>query len=401
MRLFAPFAFGYFLSYLFRTVNAVIAPDLARDLGLQPASLGLLTAAYFLAFAAFQLPLGVLLDRFGPRRVEAGLLLVAAAGALVFARAESLGSLIAGRALIGFGVSSCLMAAFKGFALWFPPQRLPLANGVQMVSGGLGALFATVPVTTALHYCDWRGVFTGLAILTLLAAISIFTWVPEPRQPPARLSFVTQLQGLGDIFSSRRFWSLAPWACASQSAYLATQGLWSGPWLRDVAGFDRSAVARTLLGISLAMIAGYFSFGALAERLARRGIRPATVAATGMSLFLLVQMLIAWAPRPPILMVWLGFGFFGTSGILNYAVLCQAFPRELTGRVNAALNLLVFLGAFTAQWAIGAIIGLWPQLAGDHYHPLGYRAAFSVIIVCQLLAAGWFGWNRLRGRERP
>lgn len=117
VRLFAPFAFGYFLSYLFRTVNAVIAPDLARDLGLQPASLGLLTAAYFLAFAAFQLPLGVLLDRFGPRRVEAGLLLVAAAGALVFARAESLGGLIAGRALIGFGVSSCLMAAFKGFAL--------------------------------------------------------------------------------------------------------------------------------------------------------------------------------------------------------------------------------------------------------------------------------------------
>ncbi|NOQ52071.1 MAG: MFS transporter, partial [Desulfuromonadaceae bacterium] len=115
IRLFLPFGLGYFVSYLFRTVNAVIAPDLVADLGLTPADLGLLTSAYFLAFAAFQLPLGLLLDRFGPRRVESALLLFAAAGALLFARAESLLGLIVGRALIGLGVSACLMAAFKSF----------------------------------------------------------------------------------------------------------------------------------------------------------------------------------------------------------------------------------------------------------------------------------------------
>ena len=158
-RVFVPFALGYFLSYLYRVVNAVIAPDLVRDVGLDANHLGLLTSAYFLTFAAFQLPLGILLDRLGPRRTEAALLLIAAAGAFVFASAESAAGLIAGRALIGLGVSACLMAAFKAFVVWFPSQRLPLVNGCQMAAGGLGALAATAPVEAALAFTDWRGVF--------------------------------------------------------------------------------------------------------------------------------------------------------------------------------------------------------------------------------------------------
>jgi MFS family permease len=163
LRIFLPFGFGYLLSYLFRTVNAVIAPDLVRDLGLDPASLGLLTSAYFLAFATLQLPVGLLLDRYGPRRVEAGLLLLAATGALMFSRAEGLGELLLARALIGAGVAACLMAAFKAFALWFSAERLALANGVQMVSGGIGALLATAPVEFALRFTDWRGVFLAVS----------------------------------------------------------------------------------------------------------------------------------------------------------------------------------------------------------------------------------------------
>ena len=156
-RVFLPFAAGYFLSYLYRTINAVLSPRLAADLHLNASDLGLLTSVYFLTFAAFQLPLGLLLDRFGPRRVEATLLLFAAAGAGLFALGADHTDLMIGRGLIGLGVSACLMASFKAFVLWFPIARLPAINGWMMAAGGLGALAATAPVELALTLTDWRG----------------------------------------------------------------------------------------------------------------------------------------------------------------------------------------------------------------------------------------------------
>ncbi|KIH77683.1 Predicted arabinose efflux permease, MFS family [Geoalkalibacter ferrihydriticus] len=397
MRVFLPFCFAYFLSYLFRTVNAVIAPDLIGDLALEPAGLGLLTAAYFFAFAAFQLPLGLLLDRFGPRRVEAALLLVAAAGALLFARAESMNELLVGRALIGLGVSACLMAAFKAFAQWLPPERLPLANGIQMVAGGLGALAATAPVAAALHVTDWRGVFTLLALLTFVAAVALFLVVPEKPREGVGETLPEQLRGLGKILRSPAFWRVAPWACTGQAAYLSIQGLWSGPWLRDVAGRGREEVAYVLLLIALTMTAGYFFFGALAERLGRRGVAPMSVAAWGMGAFMLVQALLLLQWQPLTLPLWLLFGFCGTACILPYAVLSQAFSRHLTGRANTTLNLLVFSAAFAAQWGIGAVIGLWPETAQGSYAPEGYRAGFGMILACQVLALLWYAHS---GRRR-
>src|SRR5258705_8643671 len=145
LMVFFPFAVGYFLSFFFRNVNAIISKDLAGEFALTPADLGLLTSMYLLAFAAFQLPLGVLLDRYGPRRVVAALLCSAAAGALVFALAKNLTSLSIGRALIGLGVSAGLMGAIKAFSLWFPLSRLATLNGFYLAVGGLGSLAATAP----------------------------------------------------------------------------------------------------------------------------------------------------------------------------------------------------------------------------------------------------------------
>jgi MFS family permease len=393
---FIPFALGYFLSYLFRTVNAVIAPDLVRDVGVDPASLGLLTSAYFLAFAAFQLPLGVLLDRYGARRVEAALLLFAAAGAFVFARAETLTGLMLGRALIGLGVSACLMAAFKAFTLWFPPERLPLANGIQMISGGIGALAATTPVELSLQYTDWRGVFLILSGVTIVAAVCVFLVVPEKEGTQSGETLREQLSGIRRVFTSRIFWTIAPWAVAAQAAYLSISGLWSGPWLRDIANYDRMAVANTLMGVALAMIAGYFTFGALAERLARRSIQPMTVAVAGMLMFIFIQCMLVLQWTPLTLPLWLLFGFFGTSCILPYAVLSMSFPRNLSGRANTGLNLLVFVAAFAAQWVIGLIIDFWPQTASGGYNPSGYSAGFGLIMALQLTAASWYFFSTRR-----
>ncbi len=390
LRVFVPFAAGYFLSYLYRVVNAVIAPDLVAETALDAAALGLLTSVYFLAFGLFQLPLGLLLDRFGPRRTESTLLLLAAMGALVFAASGSLLGLTLGRALIGLGVSACLMAAFKAFVLWFPKERLPLVNGLQMAAGGLGALAGTAPVEAALAFTTWRGVFVLLASCTLAVAVVIFLTVPERAGDQARGRFGEQLRGVGEVFSSPVFWRIAPWTVASQATFLSVQTLWTGPWLRDVAGLERGVVANVLALIAVAMILGFVVMGALAERLSRLGVPPMRVATFGMTAFMVLLTLIILEWREAAVIVWMLFGFFGTTSILSYAVLSQSFPPQLAGRVITGLNLMVFLSAFGAQWAIGALIDLWPRAVTGGYAPRGYQAALAMMLGLQLAGMIWF-----------
>lgn len=401
LRLFLPFALGYFLSYLFRVVNAVIAPDLTSELGLSPADLGLLTSAYFLTFALFQLPLGVLLDRMGPRRIEGFLLLFAAVGALVFAMSDTTMGLVIGRGLIGFGVSACLMAAFKAFVDWLPAERLPLANGVQMAAGGLGALSATAPVQALLEVTDWRGLFLLLAGLSLVVAAIVWFVVPDRPETHPKSSLQGQMRGVVEVFTSPVFWRIAPLAVLSQASFLSIQSLWAGPWLRDVALMDRSEAANVLFMIAAAMVTGFLTWGAVTERLNRRGVRTASVAASGMSVFIGVQIGLIFLPPVWAFPLWLLFGFMGTTGILSYAALSQAFPKALAGRVNTAINLLVFVVAFVAQWGMGGVIGLWPERPGGGYEVSAYQASFGMMIALQLLCAAWYWFSPRAEREMP
>lgn len=393
-RVFIPFALGYFLSFLTRVVNAVIAPDLVRELNLSAADLGFLTSVYFLAFAAFQLPLGVALDRFGPRRTAALLLLVAALGAILFATAHGTTMLTVGRALMGLGVSGCLMAPFTAYRRWFPVERLPLVNGWQMAAGGLGALTGTVPIEALLRFTDWRGVFVVFAVAIVAGAAIIYVVVPRRGVEGADASLTVQIKGFVNVFQSPLFRRVAPLTMASQGTFLGIQSLWSGPWLRDVAGLDRLGVANTLLLIALAMIGGFLATGMIAERLGRYGIKTITVALVGILAFQILQLALVLQWTTFTTPLWILFGFLGTSNVLCYTALSQIFPAQIAGRVNSGLNLLVFLAAFAVQWGIGAVIGLWPTTANGGYAPAGYRAAFGVVLAVQALALAWFGLYR-------
>lgn len=398
LRVFLPFAFGYALSYLFRVVNAVIADDLILELGLTAEDLGLLTGAYFLTFAACQIPLGVALDRFGARRVEAFLLVFAAFGAAVFALGGTLFELALGRALIGMGVSACLMAAFKAYITWFPRERLPMINGLQMAAGGLGAVMATAPVESLLTFTDWRHLFAMLATLTVLASALVLFVVPEPETRHRGLATGSIASGFRTIYSSRLFWRVAAPTVFSQASFLAVQGLWAGPWLRDVGGLSPSDTALALTLIACAMIAGFSGLGWLATHASRWGWTPFHIAFGGMVGFVLVQTCIVLEWVPSIYLLWMFFGFFGTAGILPYAALSQRFPHEIAGRLNTGLNVLVFVAAFCAQWGIGAVIDMWPRDAGGMYAPAGYRAAFTLMLGLQVgtlmgAALHWYRGN--------
>lgn len=395
---FLPFAAGYFLSYLYRTVNGVIADSLMQELGLGPAGLGVLTSAYFVAFASIQIPLGVLLDRFGPRRVEAGLLLIAALGAMVFAAGHDTPTLAAGRALIGLGVSSCLMAAVTANVLWWPAARLPLANGCLMAFGGLGVVAATTPVAALLPVLGWRGLFVSLAVLTAATAALLWAVVPEkPRHaPPARLSAL--LSGTLAVFSSRLFWRIVPANVLVQSSFMAYIGLWMGGWLRDVVGYDRILTATTLQNAALAMIAGFFISGGLAGKVAQWGLAPSRLASLGLALCVGLQALVLalWGldatDYTPI--VWIAYTFMATFSVLILAFLPQRFPRELAGRVNTAVNVLYFGLAFLLQAGVGLVVDDYPRTAQGTPAPEGHVVALLFLVVLQILGLIWHLWPR-------
>ena len=211
LTVFLPFASGYYMSYFFRTVNAVIQPDLRAEFDLGAGELGLMTAAYFFTFAAFQLPLGILLDRFGPVRVQSALLTTAALGAGVFAMGDTVTTLFVGRALIGLGVSGGLMASFKAIVLWFPRERLPLVNGLFMSFGGLGALSATGPVELALGITDWRGVYAVVGFVTALVAAVILMISPDKPEARSSESVAHQIKGLFEVYRDKLFWRVQVW----------------------------------------------------------------------------------------------------------------------------------------------------------------------------------------------
>lgn len=383
-----PFAAGFYLSYLFRNINALIGSYLSYDLDLGVADLGLVTAAYFLAFALAQIPIGIALDRYGPRRVQSVLLMIAAAGAALFAAGQGVVVLTLGRALIGLGVAASLTAGLKAIILWYPKERVALVNGYMVMLGALGAVTATVPAKLVLTVVDWRVLFEWLAVATAFASALVYLAVPEaPSQPSA----VSVPAGLTTIYSERRFWRLAPLAAVSVGSAWALQGLWAAPWLTDVAGVSRSALSWYLLAMAVALSAGGALLGRAANRLARHGVEPQELLAAITVIAVTAQLVLALDLPLPSLLPWCVIAAVGAATVLSYAAVAELFPKELAGRANAALNVFHLGGAFVLQYATGFILAQWPTV--DAHRPaVAYQVAFALNVGVQLAALAWFRW---------
>lgn len=382
-----PFTSAFFLQELYRVTGAVVAPYLVEDFALDARDIGFLTSVYFFTFAAMQLPAGLLLDRFGPRRVVAALLCFGILGTLVFATANGFAALAAGRALLGLAGSTCLMASFTAAALWWQRERLVLINGAILGLGSLGGLIATVPAEWLLRAVDWRWLWAGLGALTFGVILGLLRLVPE-RSTPVTHSF--GWSGYAAIFRSALFWRIAPVATLTQGGWLAYQGLWAGAWLADIAGLDRQTVATHLLLMISAAVPGYLLFGFAAERLQRVGLAARHTFIAGQLAFLAVQVLILVLPNQATWWTWTAFGLLGTAGGLGFPILTQAVPQHLAGRANSALNLMLFAGAFALQFGIGWMIGFWPHDPSGAYPEAAHWWTLLAQLVLQALAFVWF-----------
>ncbi|MCG5259585.1 MFS transporter [Cupriavidus gilardii] len=420
---FVCFAAAYVLSYGLRTINAVIAPELIADMRLSNADLGLLSSAYFLAFAAMQLPVGQWLDRRGVRRVETVLLLVAALGALVFALAGSAATLWLGRALIGAGVSACLMASYTAYRRWFPTARQSQLSVWMLVAGSGGALMTTLPVQAVLPWLGWRGVFLVMAGLLLVSALALYRGLARVERRSARLArgaerarvFVDSVDGLHDtpalpagemaggyraLLRHPAFVRVLPFGLLNQAGFMAVQTLWVGPWLVDVLGFGPDRSAQILFIFNIALLSGYLLLGWLAPRRARDPVESARLVMIGAGLTLVLQAaIIAWT-APAAWLLWPLLAMCASTLSLILSTLSLAFPAEVAGRANTTYNLLVFGGSFLIQWGLGIAIDLFREAGLPQAD--AFRAALGGLLALQLVGYLWYAlvprlWRRAAG----
>jgi predicted MFS family arabinose efflux permease len=386
---FLPFAAGYYLSFLFRTINASISPVLASDFGLGAAETGLLASAYFLVFAGAQIPIGVLLDRYGPKRVQSVLLVLAVGGASLFGNADSFAELLIGRAMIGLGVAASLMAGLKAIVVWFPRDRVAFVNGGMIMLGSLGAVTATAPTDWLLNWIGWRSLFEVLTIATLTVAALVYFAVPDYRRGSKRPATSGKPLTLRSVFSDPRFLRIAPLSATCIGSSWAMHSLWAGSWLADVEGLDRQSVINQLLIMAIGISIGALLLGTLADRLRKRGIATEVLLAAFGALFMLAELAILLRLPIPSILSWSIVSVMGAATVLSYAIIADYFPTEIAARANGALNLLHFGLAFAAQYGIGLIVSHWSPQDG-HYPLIAYQTAFGLCLALQVTAFVWF-----------
>jgi len=388
--LFLSFAFAYFFSALLRGVTATLAPNFSAELGLSASHLGLLAGAFFGGFAVTQLPLGSALDRYGPRRVMLVLLIAAVLGCVAFASAHNFAGLTAARALIGAGVSACLMAPMTAFRRRFSAVAQMRANSWMLMTGSLGMVASTVPVQWLLPIVGWRGLFWLVAAALAFAALAI-AWKVPVDLPAAPRASDQRPAGYLEIFRHPTFQRFAPLGFFSYGGMIGIQSLWAGPWLVNVAGRTPVQAAGGLFLLNVSMLLAFMSWGIVvprlyaagwtAQRLVSAGL-PIAMAALGLALFLGAE---AGAAN------WAAFCVASTVSALAQPAVGQAFPAHLAGRALSAYNLVIFAGVFVLQWGIGIAIDL---LIGAGWDTLSaYRGAFALLGCCCALSYLWFLWR--------
>lgn len=386
--MFLPFVAAYYLSFLFRTINATVAGALTAEFGLGAGDLGLLTSVYYLTFAAAQIPIGILLDRYGPGQIQSAVMVAAALGSALFAVSDNFWLLLGGRALIGLGVAASLTAGLKALVLWFPWERVPLLNGLMVMLGALGALTATLPAEALLVSVGWRGLFELLAFVSAGCALVIYLVVPEMPAAMSATSGATRVS-LKTIYADPSFWRLAPLSATCIGTAWALQGLWAAPWLSDVERLDRPELLQHLLVMAIALSLGGLLWGVAVDRLRRRDVGPRTLLGLVATVFVAAQLALIMRLPVPSYVPWIVVAAVGSGTVLSYAILAEYFPAELAGRANAALNLFHIGGAFVVQYMMGVVVQLWAPIDG-HYPEIAYQTAFACNVCLQIVAAVWF-----------
>ena len=386
---FFAFAFGYFLSCLLRAITATLSPVLTLEFELMAADLGLLAGGYFLGFASMQIPLGYLLDKFGPKKIVSSFLLIAFIGTVSFALAQSFSGLLVSRILIGVGAGACLMAPLTGYRIWFAENQQQRVNSWMLMIASLGFLSSTLPVQLLLPTLGWRWIFGGIAALILISIILMLAFIPKwNHQQDESLENPLKSGSLADVWKNKFFISVIPMGLFNYGGLMAIQTLWAGPWMIRVAGYTPLESATGLFWINITMLVSFFLWGYFLPRITNLGFSALKILTVGLPISFLVMLFI-------IILGSKAGAFYITLFILSSIFLSVvqpavglSFQSHLAGKALTSFNLLIFLGAFMMQWFIGLVIDLVKSFG--YTEIIGFKTAFSVFLFLSLTSYIFF-----------
>lgn len=402
LRLVAAVSAAYMLSHFFRAANAVIGTDLMRELALTPADLGLLTGIFFIIFAGCQLPVGILLDRYGPKRVMLSLMVMAVLGAVVFAVGRDLGTLGLGRALLGIGTSALLVGPLVLFARWFAADRFGTVAGIFVALGSAGSLLATTPLALLAEATGWRGAFFAMAGATAVMFAVLALTVrdgPDGKPAPARGETLGEaLRGVLAVARDRRTPGIFGMNLTVYAAGITILGLWGGPYLAHVHGLSKVAAGNILLAIGIANVVGYLAFGPL-DRLFGSRKRPALAGTFATIVMLAVLAAVPALPLWAVATLLVGIGFASGGFVLVVAHGRAIAPDHLVGRAVTLFNIGTMGGAALMQWLTGLVIGAVAGAGATVLPEAAFRAMFALLAASLTLAA--IGYIRVPEKSRP
>ena len=385
---FFVFAFGYFLSCLLRAITATLSPLLTSEFDLLAADLGLLAGGYFLGFACMQIPLGYLLDKFGPKKIVSSFLLIALIGTASFALAQSFSGLLISRILIGVGVSACLMAPLTGYRIWFAENQQQRANSWMLMIASLGFLSSTLPVQLLLPSFGWRWIFGGIAILILVSIFLMLVFIPKWDHQNNKDVNSENSGSLIDVWKNKFFISVIPMGLFNYGGLMAIQTLWAGPWMIRVAGYTPLESATGLFWINITMLVSFFLWGYFLPKIIKYGFSALRILKLGLPIsFIVMLVIISLGTKAG--------AFYITLFILSSIFLSVtqpavglSFPSYLAGKALTSFNLLIFLGTFIMQWIIGLVIDLVKNFGYSEI--IGFKVAFSVFLLLSFISYIFF-----------
>jgi MFS family permease len=388
--IFALCSLHLFISQLYRTTNAVLAPWLIKDLNLDTEDLGLLSAGFFYAFALTQIPISIFLDKVGAKRLMIALSFVGMAGAIMFSLAQGLGMGLAGRLLLGVGMACNLMGPLKLLMEWFPPRTFATLSGLLYAVGTLGNVVAATPLVLLVEQFGWRLSFQSIIAVHLLLTLALF-WVVQDQpaekalNPPASaggLRPVSLFGNLGILMRSKDYWIISAGTFVRYGTHAALQTLWAGPFLMEAMGFLPVQTGNILLMMNLGLILGGPLWGAVSDRLFET---PKWVIAGGLLMLALITSILRALPSGTSAFVagatFLAFGLASASGMHVYAHIKALVPKDMAGAAMSGTNIFTMMGPAVFLQGLGIVMqSLYPEASRG---PEAFGTALLICVVCQ------------------